>query len=126
MVPVITHFIEASQTAAGFNHGKFMLGRLSEVEAAARSALPGYEDESLWTVGGRRRLNPRSTLVLDLQTGEGAAFALRGLAVADLAAREIWVCPMFEPFLVWLYQQGLGDGSGDIKALPRFVTLSGA
>ena len=53
-----------------------MLGRLSKVEAAARSALPGYESESLWTIGGRRRLNPRSTLVLDLQTGEGAAFGL--------------------------------------------------
>src|SRR4051794_28790330 len=124
--PMITHFIEASQSADGFNHGKFMLGRLSKVEAAARSALPGYESESLWTISGRRRLNPRSTLVLDLQTGEGAAFALRGLAVADLAASKIWVCPMFEPFLCWLYEQGLGDGSGDIKALPRFVALPGA
>jgi hypothetical protein len=42
-------------------------------------------------------------LVLDLQTGEGAIFRLGGHAKADLDKHRVWVCPMFEPFLTWLY-----------------------
>jgi hypothetical protein len=118
---VITHFIEAGGN--DFNHGKFMLGRLTSEELATRSALPGYENERLTRVGGLRRLNERSTLVVDLQTGEGAVFFLDGYYKADLEKTKIWVCPMFEPFLQWLYQQDLAGGKGDITKLPRYVDL---
>lgn len=115
---MVTHFIEAGND---LNHGKFMLGRLTREELAARSALPGFEEEPLVRVGGLRRLNARSTLVVDLQTGNGAAFFMNGYAVADLRKAGIHVCPMFPPFLTWLYQQGLAEGKGDITQLPRYV-----
>jgi hypothetical protein len=50
----------------------------------------------------------RVVLVTDLQTGEGAMFSPGGLASADLNRKHrVWVCPMFEPFLIWLYRQPL-------------------
>jgi len=64
-----------------------------------------------------RGWGPEHVLVLDLQTGEGAMFRLGGLASADLDKHRIWVCPMFEPFLTWLYQQP------DPFAIPAHVDL---
>jgi len=58
--------------------------------------------------------------VLDLETGEGACFRPGGLAHADLNKHRIWVCPLFEPFLEWLYDQDLTD----LTVLPDLVTLT--
>lgn len=124
---MIAHFIEA--TNGNVNHGKFVLLRFGLEESGVRSALPGYEHESLWTIGGRRKFDPRYTMVVDLQTGEGAAFSLEGGshgARLELERHRIWVCPMFEPFLAWLYDQGLEWGKGDITKLPRFVDIPAA
>jgi hypothetical protein len=60
--------------------------------------------------------------VWDLQTGEGAIFLPGGSAQADLSQRNIWVCPLYEPFLIWLYQQDLSD----LQALPDYVELPDA
>ena len=60
-------------------------------------------------------------VVLDLQTGEGAIFMPGGLAAADLDKHGIWVCPLFEPFLAWLYKQDLSD----LDALPAVVEITG-
>lgn len=125
------HFIEATQAEFNLNHGKFMLARFTPEEARAKSALPGYEQESLWRIGGLRNMRPGMTLVLDLQTGEGAAFTLVDrhgdpdhTARYDLAKHKIWVCPMFEPFLGWLYgQTQLGESETAIQALPRYVEI---
>ena len=57
--------------------------------------------------------------VLDLQTGEGAYFRHGGNAKADLTKHAIWVCPLYEPFLTWLYAQDLSD----IEALPARIDL---
>lgn len=108
-----THFIEASHGGTG-NWGKFMLGRFTEEEWATHSALPEALDQRL--LGGRGWA-PFHLWVSDLQTGEGAIFRPGGLASADLEKHEIWVCPMFEPFLVWLYKQDLAD----LTKLPRYV-----
>ena len=61
-------------------------------------------------------------LVVDLETGEGAMFSPGGLAAADLQKHRIWVCPMFEPFLAWLYKQDLSD----LTKLPKHVDLPDA
>ena len=67
-----------------------------------------------------RGWSPEHVLVLDLQTGEGAIFKPGGIARCDLSEKhEIWVCPMYEPFLTWLYQQDLSD----LDKLPEFVYL---
>jgi hypothetical protein len=60
-------------------------------------------------------------LVLDLQTGEGNIFYAvpSGYPKADLDKHKVWVCPLFEPFLGWLYQQDLTD----VTHLPDSVTL---
>jgi hypothetical protein len=90
--------------------------------------------ESIFRYAGSRKLRPDTTFVADLQTGEGAAFSLKpwgeGPEAAQLAAKtdlekhRIWVCPMYEFFLGWLYAQRLGNGAGDITELPRYVQLS--
>jgi len=84
------------------NWGKFLLMRLDS-EWEYRSAFTG---RSLLGEVGWDRTN---IIVLDLQTGEGARFKPGGLAVADLEKHRIWVCPMYEPFLNWLYKQDLTD-----------------
>jgi hypothetical protein len=58
-------------------------------------------------------------IVFDLQTCEGASFRPGGNAHFDLEKHKIWVCPMFEPFLCWLYKQQLDD----LSALPGCIDL---
>jgi len=43
----------------------------------------------------------------------------QGVASADLNKHQIWVCPMFEPFLNWLYKQDVSD----LDQLPSLVDL---
>jgi hypothetical protein len=120
---MITQFIEASQPEH-VNWGKFLLARFDEAEGEIESMLPGFKG-NIFRTGGQRTMNPNTTLVVDLQTGEGAAFSLdgNGSATYDLNEHKIWVCPMYEPFLCWLYMQHLGNGKGDIRSLPRYVEL---
>lgn len=117
-----TRFFEATQAReGGANWGKFCVGvfddeeweRRSEVGHAGRPLLPqlgwARDHVHLW--------------VLDMQTGEGAYFQHGGVATYDLNSKHaIWVCPMFEPFLVWLYQQDVSD----LDALPQVVELPDA
>jgi hypothetical protein len=114
---MITHIIEATNYPSGMNWGKFLIGKFDEQEWNKRSAIKdcdngrpmlpqlGWTYDNLW--------------VLDLQTGEGALFNPRGLAVADLTKHAVWVCPLFSPFLEWVYKQNLED----ITKLPDFVEL---
>lgn len=60
--------------------------------------------------------------MLDLETGEGALFLPGGYASADLDKHKVWVCPLFEPFLAWLYKQDLQD----LSKLPDLVDLPDA
>lgn len=98
------------------NWGKFLVGQMDEEwrhrsEVDPDSALKllrqlGWTPEFLW--------------VLDLQTGEGALFRPGGHAHADLQKHAIWVCPMYEPFLTWLYRQDLSD----LDKLPSLVDFT--
>jgi hypothetical protein len=111
---VRTRIVEATN---GFNWGKFLVGRFDgewEVRSQASEAGPM---PLLEQVGMARD----QVLVLDLQTCEGALFSVRpsGHPVADLDKHHVWVCPMFEPFLTWLYQQDVSD----LDALPGLVEL---
>lgn len=120
---MITKFIEA--TNGPRNWGKFMLARFSAEEWARRSQiLPMPPAEVIMgapllpQVGWSRD----HLLVLDLQTGEGAIFRPGGCASADLAKHRIWVCPLFEPFLTWLWTQK----TADLDSLPDHVDLPDA
>jgi hypothetical protein len=111
-------FIEATNHPEGFNWGKFMLARFEAEDWAYRSAL--VDDHRLLLAG--RGWTDNHLMVTDIQTGEGAIFKPGGLAQADLQKHKIWVCPLFEPFLVWLYRQDLSD----LDKLPAVVKLPDA
>jgi hypothetical protein len=49
----------------------------------------------------------------------GAVFKPGGYAKGDLDKHAVWVCPLFEPFLGWLYAQD----SADIEKLPALVKI---
>lgn len=112
-----THFIEVEDNIQ-FNYGKFMLARFDTAEWLYKSVIdPGYN-----LIAGRG-WSPEHLLVLDLQTGEGAIFLPGGMAEADLNQKhQIWVCPLFEPFLNWLYKQDVT--LENFNKLPAMVTLS--
>lgn len=110
---MITKFIEA--TNGPQNWGKFMIQRFDE-EWAKRSQIDG-----LPLLGGRGWSRDH-LLIVDLQTGEGAIFRPGGHAAYDLNKHAIWVCPLFEPFLAWLYEQDLTN----LGSLPSHVDLPDA
>lgn len=97
------------------NWGKFLIGRMDtewEVPSNVDTDRP---------VMRFRGWSPKHLWVMDLETGEGALFMPGGYARGDLNKHRIWVCPLFEPFLTWLYQQDLAD----LSALPSAVQLEG-
>lgn len=120
---MIAHYIE---TYNSFNWGKFVLLRHSPEDLHRRSALPGQENASLLY---GRKWDAEGTFITDLQTGEGCVFYLDG--GADEQSRllnnkhQVWVCPMFEPFVRWLADTHpeLARGGGDITSLPSVVEL---
>jgi hypothetical protein len=107
-----TWIFEATQPGFG-NWGKFLVGRMDDREWTWPSRLAGSDDHR--PVLRQRPLWSRHHLwVMDLETGEGALFRPGYHPKADLNKHRVWVCPMFEPFLTWLYQQeDLSDESLD-------------
>lgn len=111
---MIAKFIEV--TNGPQNWGKFAVCRWRAEDWLQRSVIDhnpllaarGWAPEHIW--------------VLDLQTGEGACFRPGGYAHHDLQKHRIWVCPLYEPFLAWLYTQPLDD----LAALPERVDLPNA
>jgi hypothetical protein len=110
-----TKIIEATNYYhGGMNHGKFLVGKFDEKEFSRRSVLA----DKLPLL--KFRWAPTNVLVLDLETGEGAIFAPHGYAKADLNDKhQIWVCPLYERFLTWLYKQDLTD----LDKLPDVVKI---
>lgn len=102
----------------GLNWGKFLLGRLDH-EWQVRSAID-VGKPLLSQLGWSQSTN--FLWVLDLQTGEGAYFRVGGHAKVDLRKHKIWVCPMYEPFLTWLYKQD----TSDLDRLPAMIELPDA
>lgn len=99
-----------------FNWGKFLVASFDEHEWARRSLVDGQP-----LLSGQCGWTPQHMLVLDLQTGEGAMFLPMGLASADLEKHRVWVCPMFEVFLGWLYDHP--EHWADILTLPPLIEL---
>lgn len=120
---MVTKFVEATQSAqSGINHGKFMLGRFDPDEWLRPCALDTQLYARSPNLLHRTGWSGDHLLVLDLATGEGAIFWPGGSPVADLEKHRVWVCPMFEPFLEWLYRQDLTD----LEVLPDLVELPNA
>lgn len=125
--------MEATQSlSSGFNHGKFLVGlfdaderdRYCAVDAHVRARdphdpmnpWPSYAAASPSRLLSRCGWSPQHVFVMDLQTGEGAMFSPGGSPSADLTKHQVWVCPMFEPFLGWLYEHiAKGDVAKAVK-----------
>jgi len=101
------------------NWGKFMVTKFYEDASIPSQITP---TQSLMSACG---WTPHHIMVFDLQTGEGAIFMPGGMAAADLDKHKIWVCPMFEPFLKWLYKQ-YRDPKFDLDKLPPLLDLPNA
>lgn len=113
-VYMLTKIIEATNRV---NWGKFLIGRFSEEEWARRCQMDGSNPKrSLLSEIGWDHSN---IWVLDLQTGEGACYRPGGLAKADLEKHKIWVCPLYESFLTWLYKQDITN----LETLPDVIDL---
>lgn len=116
---VETKIIEATQDLErGFNWGKFCVARFTD-EWQRRSGVDTHSRTPLLRARG---WGPDHLWVLDLETGEGGFFRPGGKVSADLNKTRIRVCPLFEPFLAWLYKQDLTD----LAALPNVVELPDA
>lgn len=116
---MLTHFVEAGN---GFNWGKFLVSSFDQEEWARRTTYPGCDDQRMLV--GRGWDYERHRFVMDLQTGEGAMFALDGYADYDLQEKHaIWTCPMFLPFLRWLYGWHKA-GNRDLTTLPAHVEFT--
>ena len=119
-----TKFVEVTNN---FNWGKFCIAKFDEEEMQRRSQI----DEPTAFGPPRSLLNAcgwetdQMDWIFDLQTGEGAIFRLGGSAHADLEKHKVWVCPMFEPFLEYVYDL-YEKGTFDFDSFPNFVTLSEA
>lgn len=100
------------------NWGKFLVG-VPDIEWTVRSEVdPNNPYPLLDQIGWQ----PLEIWVCDLQTREGAFFNPCGNARADLERHRIWVCPLFEMFLTWLYAQNIET----LHLLPRIVELPDA
>jgi hypothetical protein len=60
---------------------------------------------------------------LTYRRAKGPLFVLAGGLKYDLNKHQIWVCPLFEPFLEWLYKQ---PQLYDLTALPDHIDLADA
>jgi hypothetical protein len=113
---MITKIVEV--TNGELNWGKFMVG-VFDASDHQHPSVVSPEQPLLRQIG--HSPNGYEVWVLDLQTCEGALFRIGGLAKADLDKHKVWVCPMFEPFLEWLYRNWQG-----LDALPAHVDLPDA
>ncbi len=119
---MIRKFIEVTNHGdGGINFGKFMVARFEADDVTYQSQLEAGLGITASLIRGRG-WGSEHLFVLDLQTGEGAMFRHGGLASADLRKHGIWVCPMFEPFLEWLYRQDVTD----LDTLPALLELTEA
>lgn len=119
--------MEAGHSAEGGNWGKFLVCRYDRDELLEPARFPGCQGQRLVDLRGPGRDH---IWVLDLATGEGARFAVN---VADqftakryLDEHKVWVCPLFEPFLYWLYARVSESPAGWFLTLPRIVELPDA
>ncbi len=124
-------FVEAGhppdEHGIGGNWGKFAVGRWTTDELREPTRFPGCEGQKIVNLSGWGRDH---IWVFDLQTGEAARFHTNNPIPVDvphqLRKHKIWVCPMFEPFLVWLWGHITAAGFNWWEALPRTVELPDA
>lgn len=97
------------------NWGRLMVMKFTEEEKGRKSAF--HKSSTIWK---EDTPSDRHIIVYDLITGEGATFDLSKDLVPQLYKHQIWVCVLYEPFLVWL-QEFMKKNS--FNNIPDFVEL---
>lgn len=107
------------------NWAKLMVSQFDNDELAYKSRVDTEAKSLLEAVAARRKEYwgeaQQKRLVVDLQTDEGAWFLPHPERdpKVDLDRHQIWVCPLFYPFLQWLYRTNPVHVSG----IPDVVEL---
>jgi hypothetical protein len=116
-----TAIIEA--TNGEQNWGKFLVGVMTD-EWKHRSAVDVESQSPLL----RLRAWSRDYIwVMDLETGEGALLCHRDVVRDALERHQVWVCPLFEPFVGWLFAQPMhGDPEAWLDGLPPLIDFPDA
>lgn len=96
---MILRYVEVTND---FNHGKFLVGIFEKTDWDVPAAILGGQGLS-GALLRRCGWGQEHFLLFDLQTGEGAVLRHGGMPKADLDKHQVWVCPMYEPFLAHLY-----------------------
>ena len=120
-----TRIIEATNAegGGGINWGKFMVAQYDTNDWLTRSTVDA--GRALNSILAGRGWTQKHAWVLDLQTGEGACFLLGGSAEHDLNEKHrIWVCPLYLPFLRWLYKQSKTTDPHWLDKLPAVVRFT--
>lgn len=121
-------FVEAGQAPeGGGNWGKFAVARWSTLEMREPTRFPGCEGQFITGLTG----SPFDHIwLLDIQAGEGALFSINNPIPVDvphqLNEKQIYICPMFEPFMTWLWEHirsHQGTNLDWFDELPRVVVL---
>jgi hypothetical protein len=118
-----TKFVEAGHGERPGNWGKFLVARFDAAEWTEPARYPGCDYPCLIA---SQSWAEDMVWVMDLATQEGAGFMPGGLAEADLQRHQIRVCPLFEPFLVWLYEFVAEHAETWWQDLPRTLDLPDA
>ena len=100
------------------NWGKFMVGIFDDTDWQTSSDIGRHA-----SILRARGWDVQHFWLLDIETGEGACFRHGGHPKADLDKHRVWVCPLYECFLGWLYKQPK-DFLNDLEKLPSKVILS--
>jgi hypothetical protein len=118
-----TKFVEAGHPGVG-NWGKFIVACHTTAELQEPTQFPGCEGQRVVSLAGN---GARDMWVFDLQTGEGFRVPVSERhAFSILEKHQVWVCPMFEPFLGWLLAYIDSHPNDWWSTLPRTVELPDA
>lgn len=119
---MITKLFEATHDLEGNgNYGKFLVC----IPDTEWSLLTELGEEYSFRVLPANGWCREHVMVFDLATGEGAMFRPRKAknpaqaVYHELNKHQIWVCPLFEPFLAWLFNYT----PEEIPHLPQLVLL---
>lgn len=115
MITQIVEVINKNQ-----NWGKFLIGKFNRDEWDRTTKIGPPTSLPLLVQRGWATYH---RLVLDIETGEAVMVSPGGSAHADLNKHQIWVCPMFEPFLEWWYKEW---PAVDVGTFPDVVQLPDA
>jgi len=114
-----SQFIEATQGQTSWS--QFQVQQLDPVDWAHQSEV---SQSHLLASQGH---DPNILFVMDLETCEGVIYSPNGDARSFLRKHQVWVSPLFGPFLNWLSDQmRLSRAAGtpfDVCALPSLINL---